>query len=87
MPTASKRAVDYLDEDGLRNVVEVAAGQPVLGIGGLNVDAIPMLASSRAAGLAAIGAFIPSAGEDVAEFVQKRAIAMRLAFDSARRRT
>jgi len=87
LPTASKRAVDYLDESGLRNVVEVAAGQPVLGIGGLNVAAMPMLASSRAAGLAAIGAFIPTAGEDVAEFVQKRVTAMRLAFDSAGRRT
>ncbi len=65
LPTASKPAVDYLNEDGLSRVVEAAAGQPVLGIGGLDLPSIPLLASTRAAGLAAIGAFIPEAGEDV----------------------
>jgi len=87
LPTASKRAVDYLDQDGLSRVVEAAAGQPVLGIGGLDLSAIPMLASTRASGLAAIGAFIPAAGDDVSDFVQNRVTAMRKAFDSARRRT
>jgi len=87
LPTASKRAVDYLDQDGLSRVVEAAAGQPVLGIGGLDLSAIPMLASTRASGLAAIGAFIPAAGDDVWDFVQNRVTAMRKAFDSARRRT
>ena len=87
MPTASKPTVDYLDKDGLSRVVEAAAGQPVLGIGGLDVRSIPLLASSRAAGLAAIGAFIPAAGEDVSKIVQFRVDAMRKAFDSARRRT
>jgi thiamine-phosphate pyrophosphorylase len=87
MPTALKRTVDYLNEDGLSRVVEAAAGQPVLGIGGLDLSSVPLLASSRAAGLAAIGAFIPEAGEDVMENVQKRVAAMRLAFDSAPRRT
>ena len=86
LPTASKPAVDYLDQDGLSKVVEAAAGQPVLGIGGLDLSAIPMLASTRASGLAAIGAFIPAAGEDVSDFVQNRVRAMRKAFDSARRR-
>ena len=84
MPTASKPAVDYLDKDGLSKIVEAAAGQPVLGIGGLNLPSMPLLASTCAAGLAAIGAFIPAAGEDVTEFVQDRVNAMRLAFDSAR---
>jgi thiamine-phosphate diphosphorylase len=84
MPTASKRAVDYLDKDGLSKIVEAAAGQPVLGIGGLGLSSMPLLASTCAAGLAAIGAFIPAAGEDVAEFVQDRVDAMRFAFDSAR---
>lgn len=87
MPTASKPAVDYLNEDGLSRVVEAAAGQPVLGIGGLDLPSIPLLASTRAAGLAAIGAFIPEAGEDVNGNVQKRVSALRFAFDSARRRT
>jgi len=87
LPTASKPAVDYLDQDGLRKVVEAAAGQPVLGIGGLDLSAIPMLASTRASGLAAIGAFIPGAGDDVSDFVQNRVRALRKAFDSARQRT
>lgn len=87
LPTASKRAVDYLDQDGLSKVVEAAAGQTVLGIGGLDVSAIPMLASTGASGLAAIGAFIPAAGDDVSDFVQNRVRAMRKAFDSVRRRT
>jgi thiamine-phosphate diphosphorylase len=87
LPTASKRAVDYLNQDGLSKVVEAAAGQPVLGIGGLDLSAIPMLASTRASGLAAIGAFIPAAGDDVSDFVQNRVRAMRKTFDSARRRT
>jgi len=87
LPTASKRAVDYLDQDGLSKIVEAAAGQPVLGIGGLDLSAIPLLASTRATGLAAIGAFIPAAGDDVTDFVKNRVKAMRKAFDSARRRT
>lgn len=87
LPTASKQAVDYLDQDGLRKVVEAAAGQPVLGIGGLDLSAIPLLASTRASGLAAIGAFIPGAGDDVSDFVQNRVRALRKAFDSARQRT
>ena len=85
--TASKRAVDYLGKDGLSKIVEVAAGQPVLGIGGMDVPSVPLLRSAGAAGLAAIGAFIPAAGEDITEFVQDRVSAMRLAFDSARGRT
>lgn len=84
MPTASKPAVDYLGKDGLSRVVKAAAGQPVLGIGGLDLPSIPLLASTGAAGLAAIGAFIPAGGEDVTEFVQDRVSAMRLAFDSSR---
>jgi thiamine-phosphate diphosphorylase len=87
MPTASKRPVEYLSVDGLRAIVAAAADQPVLGIGGLDVPSIPLLAASGSAGVAAIGAFIPSAGEGVSDFVQKRVTAMRLAFDSAGPRT
>lgn len=87
LPTASKSAPDYLDEDGLRQIVDAAAGQPVLGIGGLDVPSIPLLTSSGAAGLAAIGAFIPAGGEGVSDFVQKRVQNLRFALDHAPRRT
>lgn len=86
LSTASKRAPEYLDEEGLRRIVR-AAEQPVLGIGGLDVSSMPMLRSSGAAGMAAIGAFIPSGGEDVSEFVQKRVSDLRFALDPTQRRT
>jgi thiamine-phosphate diphosphorylase len=87
LPTASKSAVDYLNEDGLRAIVEAAAGQPVLGIGGLDVHAIPLLTASCAAGLAAVGAFIPASGEGIADCVQKRVDELRFALESASPRT
>lgn len=85
-PTASKLAVDYLDEDGLRRIVGVAGQQPVLGIGGLDRPSIPLLAASCAAGMAAVGAFIPTAGDDVTEFVQKRVEELRFALETASHR-
>ncbi|MEP6782786.1 MAG: thiamine phosphate synthase [Acidobacteriota bacterium] len=85
--TASKNAVDYLDKVGLEAIVKAAAGQSVLGIGGLNLSSVPLVVESSAAGMAAIGAFIPSADEDLSEFVQKRVSGLRLAFDSGRSRT
>lgn len=85
LTTASKPTVDYLNKDGLSRIVEAAANQPVIGIGGLDVRSIPLLASACAAGLAAVGAFIPAGGEDLTKFVQNRVNAMRLAFDSASR--
>lgn len=87
LPTASKSAPDYLDEDGLRRVVRAAGAQPVIGIGGLDVGSIPLLAASGAAGLAAIGAFIPKDGTDVSEFVQKRVQELRFALDRTPDRT
>ena len=87
LATASKTAVDYLNKDGLEAIVEAAAPQPVLGIGGLDISSMPLLAASRAAGMAAVGAFVPRAGDDITEFVQKRVNELRLAFDSASRRT
>jgi len=80
-PTVSKPGVDYLDVDGLRVIVR-ATNAPVLGIGGLDVDDMPQLASTGAAGMAAIGAFIPSDGEDITRFVQERVKKLRFAFDS-----
>lgn len=87
LPTASKSAPDYLDEDGLRRIVRAAGAQPVIGIGGLDVASIPLLATSGAAGLAAIGAFIPEGGTDVSEFVQKRVQQLRFALDRTPDRT
>lgn len=87
LPTASKPAVDYLNKAGLVAIVEAAAGQSVLGIGGLNISSMPVLAASGAAGMAAVGAFIPGTGGNLSEFVQKRVAGLRLAFDSAGRRT
>jgi thiamine-phosphate diphosphorylase len=83
LPTASKPAVDYLDQVGLQRIVEAAAGQPVFGIGGLDVRSIPILAASCAVGLAAVGVFIPADGGHVSEFVQKRVEELRFALESA----
>lgn len=83
LPTASKPEVDYLDQVGLQRIVAAAAGQPVLGIGGLDVPSIPVLAASGAAGMAALGAFIPKHGEPISEFVQKRVAELRLALETS----
>lgn len=89
--TASKRAPDYLNEEGLRRIVEAADGQPVLGIGGLDEGSIPLLVNSGAAGMAAVGAFIPrdeqTVRKQVAEFVQKRVTELRFALDQSSRHT
>ncbi len=84
LPTVSKSRADYLHWKGLGEVVGAAKATPVLGIGGLDLVSIPSLAASGAAGLAAVGAFIPTAGSGgFQEFVKKRVIELRLAFDSA----
>jgi thiamine-phosphate pyrophosphorylase len=87
LPTVSKAATEYLGWKGLQEIVGVAKGTPVLGIGGLDIDSIPSLAASGAAGLAAIGAFIPPPGASrdrrLADFVKKRVTDMRFVFDSA----
>ena len=82
-PTVSKPTVTCLGWEGLATLVRSAAGRPVLAIGGIDLPSIPLVVASGAAGLAAIGAFIPEPGQGLAEFVQKRVIAMRLGFDSA----
>jgi thiamine-phosphate pyrophosphorylase len=84
LPTASKASADYLEWKGLQQIVNAATGTPVLGIGGLTVRSIPLLAGSCAAGLAGIGVFIPRADETVDELINKRVAEMRFAFDSAR---
>ena len=81
LPTVSKPAAVCLGWEGLSALVRAAAGKPVLAIGGIDLPSIPLVAASGAAGLAAIGAFIPEPGEGLSEFVQKRVIDMRLGFD------
>lgn len=83
LPTVSKPAVTCLGWEGLSAIVRAASGKPVLAIGGIDLPSIPLVAASGAAGLAAIGAFIPESGQGLSEFVQKRVIDMRLGFDSA----
>jgi thiamine-phosphate diphosphorylase len=85
LPTVSKVRADDLGWKGLRELVGAANGTPVLGIGGLGIATIPELVRAGAAGLAAIGAFIPGDGDTgLKEFVKKRVIDMRFAFDSAK---
>lgn len=84
LPTISKPDSTLLGWEGLAAVVSVAAGTPVLAIGGIDLPSMGLLASSGAAGLAAVGAFIPSAGEELDEFVHKRVMDLRLGFDSMR---
>jgi thiamine-phosphate diphosphorylase len=83
LPTVSKPSATFLGWDGLAAVVRAFAGRPVLAIGGIDLPSMPIVAASGAAGVAAIGAFIPRAGETLSNFVQKRVIDMRLGFDSA----
>jgi thiamine-phosphate diphosphorylase len=84
LPTVSKSRADYLEWKGLGEVIGAANGTPVVGIGGLDLASIPSLARTGAAGLAAIGAFIPMTGTSgFEEFVKKRVTDMRFAFDSA----
>ena len=83
LPTPAKPEASCLGWDGLSRVVK-ATKVPVLAIGGIGMPSIPFVAASGAAGLAAIGAFVPESGQALAEFVQKRVIEMRLGFDSAR---
>jgi thiamine-phosphate pyrophosphorylase len=57
-PTASKSGeVSLLGVEGLAGVVR-AACQPVLAIGGMTLDRLPVVAAAGAAGIAAIGLFL-----------------------------
>lgn len=83
LPTVSKPSAPCLGWEGLTKVVKAAGGRPVLAIGGIDLSSISLVAATGSAGVAAIGAFIPPAGDELSEFVQKRVIKMRLGFDSA----
>jgi len=85
LPTVSKPSAVCLGWEGLSAVVKGAGDRPVLAIGGIDLPSIPLVAACGAAGVAAIGAFIPGPNESLREFVQKRVINLRLGFDSAHR--
>jgi len=71
--TASKRAGHpLLGDDGLA-VLVAAAGVPVVAIGGVSAADWPRLQHAGAAGLAAIGAFLPRSGESVEAAVHRAA--------------
>lgn len=87
LPTASKGPGRLLGWEGLSEVVGAARDCAVLGIGGLDLPQVSYLARTGAAGLAAVGAFIPPNQDDVGAFAQNCARNLRLAFDSALRVT
>ena len=83
-PTTSKSSADSLGVDGLKTIVEAAAGIPVLAIGGITETTLPLVARAGASGAAAIGAFIPdTASVDVVESVEETVKTLRFAFDTA----
>ena len=83
-PTIAKPSADHLGLEGLKGVVDEAAGIPVLAIGGITETTLPLILRSGAKGAAAIGAFIPSAAvSDLVAAVEKTVTELRFAFDSA----
>lgn len=85
--SVSKPGTTPLGWAGLRAIVQAVPGCPVLGIGGLDLPGASPLAATGAAGLAAIGAFIPARPTDPGGFAQICAEKLRFAFDSATRLT
>jgi thiamine-phosphate diphosphorylase len=84
-PTRSKPGLqEHLGLDGLRDCVLLAASCPVWAIGGVTPQRIPGLVAHGAMGVAAIDAFLPSAGSaDLATEVSNLTAEMRIAFDSS----
>lgn len=78
LPSGSKPDVKaYLGEHGLRAIVE-SIRTPVLAIGGVSLDTVDTIARAGAAGVAAIGAFVPP--EAIPAIVR----ALRSRFDTAK---
>jgi thiamine-phosphate pyrophosphorylase len=84
-PSESKGApAATLGRVGLEEIVRAAAGIPVLAIGGVSSARVAEVYRAGAAGLAAIGAFIPAVGpDDLDTAVQKSVESMRAAFAAA----
>ena len=71
-----------LGVDGLRQVVRAAGECPVWAVGGLTAERSRAVVESGAKGVAAIGAFLPTAPtRDVAGEVQRLTEGMRFSFD------
>lgn len=67
--------------EALARVVDAAGDVPVLAIGGVTVSSVPVLAAAGAAGVAAIGLFLP--GEAGAlRSIGETVVALRRAFDT-----
>lgn len=71
-----------LGADGLAQVVQASA-VPVVAIGGVTLDTVPVVAAAGAAGLAAIGAWMGAPPAYGAIPLAERADAFRRAFDTA----
>ena len=82
LPTSSKATDRYLGWEGLSRVVAASGGRPVLGIGGLTLDTVGPLAATGAAGVAAIGVFIPGHATELRSFMKQQVEQLRLAIDS-----
>jgi thiamine-phosphate pyrophosphorylase len=79
--TASKPGVTPIGVAGLERIVQAAGDTPVLAIGGIDESVAPTIAAAGAAGVAAVGAFMPQgAGEGIAQAVRARALGLRDAF-------
>jgi thiamine-phosphate diphosphorylase len=80
-PTASK---PQTTASGVRMLAEVceAVSVPVLAIGGVTVERLPSLAGSGAAGVAAIGLFLPPEGTPFELHIAAAVDAIRRAFDT-----
>ena len=71
-PSASKASTDgLLGTAGLKAVV-VTAPHPVLGIGGITVERVPLIAATGASGVAAIGLFMTTELSRVVKEVRAR---------------
>ena len=82
--TSAKPSAQQLGADGLAQVVRAAGGRPVLAIGGVTAERLPVVVRSGAAGVAAIGAFLPDrTATDVAQSVEKTVETLRFRFDTA----
>jgi thiamine-phosphate pyrophosphorylase len=84
-PTASKGApAATLGVVGLEEIVRAAGTIPVLAIGGVSLARVAEVRRAGAAGIAAIGAFIPAVDrDDLGTAVQKSVESMRSAFAAA----
>jgi thiamine-phosphate pyrophosphorylase len=83
LPTPSKPDSRLIGLEGLKRVVQAAGGQPVLAIGGLSLSAARSVAETGAAGIAAVGLFIPDRGGEPGPYVKNQAEKLRKLFDTA----